>query len=430
MTARERRGIAARDVWKQYQLGTGGLLVRTLERWSPRVAKRLGVTGDFWALREVSFDVAPGEAVGIVGRNGAGKSTLLKVLCGVTVPSRGTVEIHGRIAPLIEVGAGFHPELTGRENIFLNAAIMGMTRAEIGRKFDEIVAFSGLEKFIDTPVKKYSSGMLVRLGFSVSVHVDPDALLVDEVLAVGDLAFVLKSYRKIQDIRKGGVPVLLVSHNLQLIRNFCDRAVWIDGGRVAMVGSPSDVCSAYSRSVFEKDDIGSDSTAAEVHRVHADESVSITQVEITDAEGVARPVFATGEPMQIRVRVRSTRATGPLLFHIAVYQEESGALLIDHNNADDGRAHPGHAEAGESEIVMSFPRQPFIAGPHRVSVIVAENVTAHVVDWHEKMYGFKVAGGAVGYGSFHAFPEWRVIGPAAPEAPARREVAEASAVER
>lgn len=429
MTPGDRRGIVARDLWKQYRLGTGGMVARAFERWSPKAAKRLGVTGDFWALQEVSFEVKPGEAVGIVGRNGAGKSTLLKVLCGVTVPSRGTVEIHGRVAPLIEVGAGFHPDLTGRENIFLNAAIMGMTRAEISRKFDEIVAFSGLEKFIDTPVKKYSSGMLVRLGFSVSVHVDPDALLVDEVLAVGDLAFVLKSYRKIQDIRKGGVPVLLVSHNLQLIRNFCDRAIWIDGGKVAMVGSPGDVCSAYSRSVFESDDIGSDSTTAEMHRVHADESLSITKVEITDEQGVARPVFATGEPMEIRVRVRSERPTGALLFHVAVYQEESGALLVDHNNTDDGLPHPGLSAPGETEIVVKFPRQPFIAGPHRVSVILAENVTAHVIDWHEKMYGFKVAGGAVGYGSFHAFPEWSISALPAAAATTERETALATAVQ-
>ncbi|MGD8806278.1 MAG: ABC transporter ATP-binding protein, partial [Chloroflexota bacterium] len=198
-----------------------------------------------WALKDVSFEVAPGEVVGVIGRNGAGKSTLLKILSRITEPTRGKVVLNGRVGSLLEVGTGFHPELSGRENIYLSGAILGMTREEIRRKFDEIVAFSELEKFIDTPVKRYSSGMNVRLGFAVAAHLEPEILLVDEVLAVGDINFQKKSLGKMGDVAQGGRTVLFVSHNLAMVNKICGRALLIDEGRLAGEGETATIVKQY-----------------------------------------------------------------------------------------------------------------------------------------------------------------------------------------
>ena len=194
---------------------------------------------EFWAVRDVSFEVKRGEAFGVIGPNGAGKSTMLKLLSGIMRPTRGTLAVRGRLSALIEVSAGFHPDLTGRENVYLNGAILGMTRREVASRFDEIVAFSGLEEFIDTPVKRYSSGMFARLGFSVAAHVDPDILVVDEVLSVGDFVFQQKCIDHMTRVIRGGVTVVFVSHNLQAVASLCRRALLLDRGQAAAIG-PSD----------------------------------------------------------------------------------------------------------------------------------------------------------------------------------------------
>ncbi len=200
---------------------------------------------ELWALRDVSFEVRQGEVVGLIGRNGAGKSTLLKVLARITRPTEGSAEIHGRIGSLLEVGTGFHPELTGRENVFLSGAILGMTRREITRKFDEIVSFSEVEKFIDTPLKHYSSGMQMRLAFAVAAHLDPEILLVDEVLAVGDLNFQKKCLGKMQDISGSGRTIVFVSHQMNQIRRLCQRVLWIDGGTIRKAGATGAILGEY-----------------------------------------------------------------------------------------------------------------------------------------------------------------------------------------
>ncbi len=200
---------------------------------------------DFWALKDVSFEVKQGEVIGIIGRNGAGKSTLLKILSRITEPTAGSVKIKGRVASLLEVGTGFHPELTGRENIYLNGAILGMTKAEIKRKFDEIVAFAEIEKFLDTPVKRYSSGMYVRLAFAVAAHLEPEILVVDEVLAVGDAQFQKKCLGKMKDVAEGGRTVLFVSHNMVAIQRLCPQSIWIDGGILILFGLSGKVVHAY-----------------------------------------------------------------------------------------------------------------------------------------------------------------------------------------
>ena len=251
--------IKVEGLWKQYAVGAAqqqhstfyDLLAHSIRTPLTRMRKLGGQTStaeQFLALRDVNFEVQPGEVLGIVGRNGAGKSTLLKILSRITAPTRGRVTVHGRMASLLEVGTGFHPELSGRENIFLNGAIMGMTRREVARKFDEIVAFAEVDEFIDTPVKRYSSGMYVRLAFAVAAHLETDVLLVDEVLAVGDSAFQRKSLGRMGDVAKGGKTVLFVSHNLAAMRNLCARAIVFERGHLAFDGGVSEGLAYYERS--------------------------------------------------------------------------------------------------------------------------------------------------------------------------------------
>ena len=247
--------IQVRGVSKKYRLGTvtdslRDWVVERARRFWPSAANDQGGEGraarmEHWALQDVSFDVAEGEVTAIVGRNGAGKSTLLKILSRITDPTEGEVRIRGRLSSLLEVGTGFHPELTGRENIYLNGAILGMRRAEIQAKMDEIIAFSGIEKFLDTPAKRYSSGMYVRLAFAVAAHLDPDILVVDEVLAVGDAAFQKKCLGKLDELRSSGRTVLLVSHNMAAVQNLCRRGIVIDQGRLAFSGSTNEAVDFY-----------------------------------------------------------------------------------------------------------------------------------------------------------------------------------------
>src|SRR5712692_530632 len=241
--------IHGEGLGKEYRRGlqAEGGLRHALEDFirSPLASLRRKKEEMFWALKDVSLEVREGEVLGLIGRNGAGKTTLLKILSRITRPTTGWAEIHGRVGSLLEVGTGFHPELTGRENTFLSGAILGMSKAEIVRKFDEIVAFAELEKFIDTPVKHYSSGMYVRLAFAVAAHLEPEILLVDEVLAVGDINFQKKCLGKMGDVARAGRTVVLVSHQLNQIRRLCHRVVWIDDGQVRQNGNTHEVVAAY-----------------------------------------------------------------------------------------------------------------------------------------------------------------------------------------
>lgn len=236
--------IAFRDVTKRFALREG----TTLREFASALLGRKSWTNDFYALRDVSFEINRGEVVALIGRNGSGKSTALKLMAGVTAPSKGEVYIGGRVSPLIELGAGFHPDLTGRENIHLNGSILGMTSSEIKEQYDAIVEFAELEEFIDTPVKRYSSGMYVRLGFSVAVHSNPEILLVDEVLSVGDSFFQEKSLAKMHDFREKGTTIVVVSHSVPIVEQFCERAIWLDHGRVVEDGPAREVLDHYIHS--------------------------------------------------------------------------------------------------------------------------------------------------------------------------------------
>ena len=254
--------IKVEHLYKQYRLGQVGTgsLIQDVNRWWHKVRGKADpyevITetndrttqgkGDFvWALEDLNFTVNQGEVLGIIGRNGAGKSSLLKILSKVTSPTKGIITLNGRVASLLEVGTGFNPELTGRENIYLNGAILGMTKKEIARKFDEIVSFSGVEKYIDTPVKRYSSGMYVRLAFAVAAHLEPEILIVDEVLAVGDVDFQKKCIGKMKDVASNGRTVLFVSHNMEAVKNLCSRALLLEHGTIVSEGSPSQVIESY-----------------------------------------------------------------------------------------------------------------------------------------------------------------------------------------
>ena len=243
---------------------------------------------EFWALQDITFAVPRGEAFGIIGANGAGKSTILKLLSGIMRPTRGTLQVNGRLSALIEVSAGFHPDLTGRENIFLNGTILGMTQAEIRQRFDAIVAFSGLEEFIDTPVKRYSSGMFARLGFSVAAHVEPDLLIVDEVLSVGDYLFQQKCVQRMNEIMTGGATVIFVSHNLRALSTLCARSLLLERGRVVQVGPSNEVIKSYL------------SRGQEARALEPDRDIRITQV-VLGKPGEARVEFETDDFLEITI---------------------------------------------------------------------------------------------------------------------------------
>src|SRR6185369_3374325 len=249
-------------------------------------------------LDDLSFEIQPGEIVGIVGSNGAGKSTLLKILSRVTFPTAGEVHVSGRVASLLEVGTGFHDELTGRENIFLNGSILGMKTAQIKARFDEIVAYSGVEQFIDTPIKRYSSGMRMRLGFAVAAHLNPDVLIVDEVLAVGDAAFQRKCLKTMEGLRHGGRTVLFVSHNLGAVENLCSRAIWLQGGRIKLDGPAREVTKKYMST--NVDVVGGSVNLEAAAGRPGNGDMRFTRVEFLDAQGHIKNIIQAGDPLRIR----------------------------------------------------------------------------------------------------------------------------------
>jgi ABC-type polysaccharide/polyol phosphate transport system ATPase subunit len=317
---------------------------------------------EMWALRDVSFEVKEGEALGIVGHNGAGKTTILKLLSSITAPTRGRITIRGRLAALVEVSSGFHPELTGRENIFLHGAMLGMRRAEIAGKMASIIEFSGVGQYIDVPVKRYSSGMYVRLGFSIAAHLDPDILLLDEVLAVGDVAFQAKCLDRIAELRKSGRTIVFVSHDLAAVYRLCDRAILLARGEVLSDGAPRSVIDQYQHMAFAGQgtslDQGSDpEKAAECT------SISFSSPEATDS-------VRTGYPMIARLGYRAARALPNAVFRISLYWP-SGYLCAQLTNESSG---PGFMlEPGSGTIEFQCPLLPVVPGLYRIDLSIESN---------------------------------------------------------
>ncbi|HLJ15261.1 MAG TPA: polysaccharide ABC transporter ATP-binding protein [Bryobacteraceae bacterium] len=352
--------ISAEGLGKRYRIGAlarqttmGERLTHALKapaRWlGSKNGNGAGGHRDFWALRDVSLELRRGEVVGLIGRNGAGKSTLLKILSRVTVPTLGRAEIHGRVGSLLEVGTGFHPELTGRENTYLNGAILGMGRREIDRKFDEIVAFSEVGEFIDTPLKHYSSGMQMRLAFAVAAHLEPETLLVDEVLAVGDMAFQKKCLGKMGEVASGGRTIVFVSHQINQIRRLCEKVIWLDQGTIYRTGPTAEVTGAYEASMSRRaDDVNDSGKAPEVRH-------GFVGWEIVTPRAQNPSLLTTAGPFSVKFTLRLSKPVSDGNHGIALYNQERQLIWgwsKNHLQLDEGT----------HEFHYSFPAMPLRPG--------------------------------------------------------------------
>jgi len=331
--------IRVENVSKQYKIGSAEAEYETLRDHITDTFKGLFQRNGrphmnkdtIWALKDVSFEVKEGEVLGIIGRNGAGKSTLLKILSRITEPTQGIAKIYGRMASLLEVGTGFHPELTGRENVYLNGAVLGMARAEIKRKFDEIVAFSGVEKFIDTPVKRYSSGMKVRLAFSVAAHLEPDILIIDEVLAVGDVSFQNKCLGKMGQVAHGGRTVLFVSHNMAAIANLCTTAMWLDQGKMVQSGDVRSTSNSYIKTAMQFEQ----QSDKFWNRTGTGEA-QITKASLLDSMGNDCTTFSMGDSLIIEFEMVFHRPFKCVNLSVEIKRTEMGMNVLHLESQDCG----------------------------------------------------------------------------------------------
>jgi len=341
---------------------------------------------EFWALRDVSFTVEQGETVGLIGPNGAGKSTVLKLISRIIEPTSGRIVVDGRVGALLELGAGFHPDLTGRENIYLNGSILGLSRAEIRRKLDDIIGFAELERFIDVPVRHYSSGMYVRLGFSVAVHTEPDILLVDEVLAVGDAAFQRKCLERIDDLRRQGVTILFVSHAPEAVRSICSRAIWLDQGQLVDDGPAEGVVLRYLDRTW----------AAEKGRLHAARGdsrrwgsgkIKIIAVRLLDGEGQERQQFRVGEPLVVEMRYQAQERVERPIFGLAIHRSD-GVHVTGPNTRFAGLEIPW--VEGEGTVRYIVPALPLLKGLYYLSVSAHDWEDTEIYDYHNRLYPLRV----------------------------------------
>jgi lipopolysaccharide transport system ATP-binding protein len=347
----------------------------------------------FAALHDVSFDIPRGTTFGLVGANGSGKSTLLKMLAGVYRPTAGTVKVNGQVSALLELGAGFHGELTGRENVYLNGAILGMSRKQIDAAMDQIIDFAGIEEFIDAPVKVYSSGMYVRLGFSIAVTVDPEILIVDEIIAVGDEEFQRKCFDHLFDLRKKGTTIVLVSHSLGLVGDLCDGAVWLDKGEMRAMGKARDVIDDYLAAVNAKEaakdategaDGEADAYAGTRPRLGSGE-IRVTGLEFLDGAGTAGPSMTTGEPCTIRLHFHADRDVPAATFGLA-FVHESGVTVAGPNSMQSGSQF--RVERGEGHVDFCSDAVPLQPGTFSVTTAVVDH--GHTYDYLDRRYELRV----------------------------------------
>ncbi len=417
--------IEVRDVRKVYQRFGRRKQFSTFKSalLSGQVLRDLKPEDAFEALKGVSFDVAAGRTFGIVGRNGSGKSTMLKLIAGIGRPTAGTVRVQGRLSALIELGAGFHPEISGRENVFINGMMLGMTKREIAARFDEIVRFAEIEDFIDAPVKTYSSGMYMRLGFAVAIHVDPEVLLVDEVLAVGDEAFTHKCLDKFAEFRRRGRTVLIVTHSLDMVTRYCDEALWLDGGLVRAQGDPKRVIDAYLMAVSE----GENAQLADASRVnaeadtHADgppdmfqavegrwgsREVEIVRVDVLDAEGHENHVFESGQPFEIRLALRAAAPVNDVVIGIGLFNTD-GVCCYGTNTHIEGAT--GGDITGAGEVSFRIDRLDLVEGTYKLDV-AAHRANGTPYDYHRLRYTFRVTSRLKEAGIFRPPHAWRFSG--------------------
>jgi len=358
---------------------------------------------DFWALRDISFTVGHGEAFGVVGHNGSGKSTLLKCLTGILTPDAGHVAIKGSLSALLELGAGFHQDLSGRENVFLNGAILGMSRRELTRRFDEIVAFAGLEEFIDQPVRNYSTGMTVRLGFAVAINVDPDVLIIDEILAVGDAEFQARCQDKITEFRSAGKTIVLVTHGLSDVLSLCDRALWLDHGRQRALGDPADIVDQYTGVARQ----ARTATEEEGQRWGTGE-VRLERMELVDAHGESKDFARTGEPLVIRLHYTAFQRTENVVIGIGI-DHQNGQSITGTNTRRHGRTIPVLDGPGHVDFVI--PALSLLQGTYELTAAVQDWTEGHDFDHWRHGLRFDVLPSTVheeGYVSLQG--NWRLEG--------------------
>ena len=328
---------------------------------------------DFWAVNDVSFEVSTGSTFGIIGSNGSGKSTLLKCIAGILFPEKGSITTRGRTAALLELGSGFHPDLSGRENVYLNGALLGLTRQELERRFDEIVDFAGLDEFIDTPVKNYSSGMAVRLGFAVAINVDPEILIIDEVLAVGDASFQQKCYQKIESFRRDGKTIIFVSHGLSDVTTLCSQVLWMDKGRAKAIGRSVDLVSDYlgaSHNVIHK----TDETSGERW---GNNEYTVEKVQILDANGQQTVVVHTNRAMTVRIHYKKNSDITDVIAGLRI-SHLHGTQVFATNSRRRG------AELGlfgkEGYVDLHIPRIPMLTGTFQISVDLSDSSELYTYD--------------------------------------------------
>lgn len=363
---------------------------------------------EFWALDDVSLEIPTGSTFGLIGTNGSGKSTLLKCMARILRPDRGTITTHGKVSALLELGAGFHPELSGRDNVFLNGAILGMSQREVHRRFDDIVQFAGLERFIDTPVKNYSSGMYVRLGFSVAINVDPDILLVDEVLAVGDEQFQRRCAEKFAELRRAGKTIVVVSHSLGTLQQMCDAAAWLDRGVLSATGPATEVVDAYLSSLQTE----SGGAEQEDDRFGTGE-IRVEKVQLLDAAGRVTTSVRTGESVTFRFHYTAKHAVTRPVFGIGIYTIEG--IFVTGPNLKDVDQIPDVVD-GSGTVEIHIPRLMLLPGSYDVASGVSDDTILHVHDHWRRALRFDVLPGtpheAIG-GIVSLEPSWTLI----PDAP-------------
>jgi ABC-type polysaccharide/polyol phosphate transport system ATPase subunit len=358
---------------------------------------------DFTAVNDVSFEVREGEVFGVIGQNGSGKSTLLKCMAGILQPNAGTVKVHKRMSALLELGAGFHPELSGRDNVFLNAAILGMGRKDIADRFDAIVDFAGLENFIDSPVKTYSTGMYVRLAFAVAINVDPQLLIIDEILAVGDVTFQQKCFEKFADFRNEGRTIVLVTHAMNSVRDMCDRAIWLEHGKLVAEGDPSDLVEAYTERMLGERGVRTDGSTR-----RGSGEVQINRVEMFVGDGtISAKRFRTGDDVRLRLHYRATKAIARPVFGFEV-ESLGGATVTSPCARDVGLVPP--AIEGDGVVDVLLPKVPLLPGTFDLHTSVTDFNRQHIYDHLHLALRFDVMTGNVNEtgGLMTLSPQWTI----------------------
>ncbi len=363
--------IQFEHVWKQYRMGANHDSLRdAIPAFFKRCLGRNGHAehaGDFWAVKDVSFEVRQGETLGIIGPNGAGKSTILKLLSRITTPTKGQIAVRGRLAALIELGGGFHPDLSGAENVYLQGTMLGLSRRQISKLFNSIVAFSELEAFLQTPVKRYSSGMVVRLGFAIAAHVRPDVLLLDEVLAVGDLGFQQKCFKRIAELKDLGTTMIFISHNLEAVQKLCDRVLLLRGGQIVSEEDPVEAIRLYREAVFAKT-LKETENGHNAGAGHAD--VQVTQVTVRNATGTPMEAVEVGQPLFVDVGLRAGRRLQQPIVRISLERIDG---LVCHVASTHDQGLLAETLSGEVIVTLEYPAMSFLPNLYQLVVEVFED---------------------------------------------------------